>query len=201
MSESARLVARRDTTEESFTAFVLQSHSGLLRTAFLITGDRQLAEDLLQTVLTRLYLRWDRLEAVRGREAMAAYARAALARQAISWWRRAWRGEQPHAVLPEAATAAGTESFARIDDRAVLLTALRQLPVRQRTAVVLRYVDDLSEADTAQAMGCSVGAVKSHTSRALARLRQVMHDPDDPDDAGAPSRPTLSITPTEAGPR
>lgn len=155
---------------EGFTDFVRLRSGPLLRTAYLLcAGDRQAAEDLLQDVLERMYPRWRRISG-----SPEAYARVALANAAVNRWRRHSRRvvEAPlpdHTVGP---TVAGPhESIGHHDD---LLAALAQLPPRQRAAVVLRYFDDLSEADTAAALGCRVGTVKSQTARGLARLRAVL---------------------------
>ncbi|MBL8931314.1 MAG: SigE family RNA polymerase sigma factor [Kineosporiaceae bacterium] len=161
--------------DAEFTAFVRSAYPRLLRTAYLLTGEPGMAEDLVQTVLARLFLRWERLAGVRDRDALIAYARTALARQSISWWRRAWHRERPTAELPEPRDAtSGADPLTTLENRDLLVHALAQLPPRQRAAVVLRYFDDLTEAATAAAMGCSVGTVRAHTSRGIARLRDLM---------------------------
>lgn len=147
-----------------FEAFVLARRRSLLRTAWLLTGDWERAEDLVQSALLRCYPHWGRIAA----GDPDAYVRRALARLATSWWRRRWRGEVPTEVLPE---RADRDPYAQVDLRLAVLGALAQLPARQRAAVVLRYLDDLSEAQTAAALDCSVGTVKSQTAAALARLR------------------------------
>ncbi len=91
-----------------------------------------------------------------------------MATTATRWWRRRWTGERPTAELPE---HAGPHEYEPVDDRDRLRRALAELPARQRAMVVLRFYEDLSEAETAEALGVSVGTVKSTTSRALARLR------------------------------
>ncbi|MBK6871860.1 MAG: SigE family RNA polymerase sigma factor [Kineosporiaceae bacterium] len=169
----------RQRADEEFTAFVRASYPRLVRMGYLLTSDAGLAEDLVQTVLARLYLRWDRLDEVRDRGALSAYARTALTRQATSWWRRAWRAERPSATLPEPpATLGATDPSATVEVRDELIQALRRLPPRQRAAVVLRYFEDLTETATAQVMGCSVGTVRAHTSRGVARLRELVTEPD-----------------------
>lgn len=157
----------REATEQSFDEFVRARSPALLRSAYLLTTERHAAEDLLQDVLERTYLKWRRI-----RDAPEAYARRIMVNRAVDGWRRRGRRKEAkldHEVLPPHADHADG-----IVVRQVVLTALRALPARQRAAVVLRYLDDLSEADTAQAMGCSVGAVKSHTARGLAKLRAVL---------------------------
>lgn len=160
-------------TAPDFTAFVATSYPAFLRTAFLLTGDRQLAEDLVQTVLATLYLRWDRLDHVTD---LHAYARTALVRQSTSWWRRAWTGERPSDAAGRDADLGtdGGDPAERTAERDRLLRHLAVLPTKQRAAVVLRYYLDLSEADAAAAMGCSVGAVKTHTHRGVVRLRELL---------------------------
>lgn len=145
----------------------VQTHSAaLVRAAYLLTGDRQLAEDLAQTALAKVSLRW---EAVAGRGAPDAYVRKVMLRTAIGWRRRRWTGEHATARLPDVGVVDAT---AGVDAREQLRAALLVLPARQRAAVVLRFYEDLSEADTAATLGCSVGAVKSQTAKGLAKLRE-----------------------------
>jgi len=151
------------TPGEDFDAFVLGSSPGLLRAAVVLTGDTTAAEDLLQDVLERLYLRWGRVEDP------LPYVRRALVNGSRSRWRaRSRRPEVTLAARHDAPVADRTEDLA---DHDRVVRVLQQLPPRQRAVVVLRYLEDLSEADTAQLLGCSVGTVKSQASRALARLR------------------------------
>jgi RNA polymerase sigma-70 factor (sigma-E family) len=150
--------------EEAFNAFVSARSRHLLQTAFLLTGDRHRAEDLLQTALTRAYLRWDRILS----EDPEGYVRRTLANAHIDWWRRKpWR-EEPSSELPEVSVSDETASFAVRD---AVLQALAGLSRRQRAVVVLRYYEDLSEAEIANVLGCSAGTVKSAASRAMAKLR------------------------------
>ena len=148
-----------------FDEFVAARSTALLRTAYLLTRDHALAEDLLQTALTKAWFSWDR---VQGRH--EAYVRKILVNTYASWWRRKWNGEQATERLPEPAApdldAAG-DSAAATD----LWTALGNLPRRMRAVVVLRYFDDLTEAETADLLGISVGTVKSQTAKAFAKLR------------------------------
>ena len=157
---------------DDFDAFVTASSPALLRTACLLTGDAGRAEDLVQTVLAKLYLRWGSLDDVRRNGALHAYARTALVRQSTSWWRRAWTRERPIADLPE--PAAGDDPTEQWAERDRLVRHLDHLPARQRAALVLRFLDDLPEAEVAAALGCSVGTVKSHTHRGLARMRTLL---------------------------
>jgi RNA polymerase sigma-70 factor (sigma-E family) len=159
---------------EDFAEFVHADATRLLRVAYLLTGNHDAAEDLLQETLERVYVAWPRIDNP------FAYARTTLARRSASRWRaRARRPEAPLHLAAEVPHEDGTEQVAQRDR---LTRALAQLGPRQRAAVVLRYLEDLSEAETAAALGCSVGNVKSQTSRALARLRVVI-------DAGPPATP------------
>ena len=163
---------------EDFRAYVAARSPALLRTAYLLTGSRPDAEDLLQTALAKTFLSWGR---IREREALDGYVRRIMVNTRTSWWRRRKVDERPTGWLPE---TAGRDHTADLDLHDVLWTALAALPPRQRAAVVLRYYEDLSEAETAAVLGVSVGTVKSTTSRALARLRAevVLHDSDLHDD-------------------
>jgi RNA polymerase sigma-70 factor (sigma-E family) len=145
-----------------FAAFVNGRGPALQRTAYLLTGDWGLAEDLLQTALAKSYLAWSRIR----HEDPEGYVRKVLANTHATWWRRKWRGETPTAELPDRAhDDRGTE------DRLALAAALGRLPRRQRAVIVLRFHEDLTEATVAQALGISVGTVKSQTAKALAKLR------------------------------
>lgn len=141
--------------------------SGLARTAWLLTGDREQARDLVQTALTRTYAAWGRVR----REDAHAYARRVLVNAHTDWRRRRpWR-EHPTAIDVEPPARPGPGGADLVDERAALVAALRTLARRERAVVVLRYYADLSEAETADALGISRGAVKSLASRALAKLR------------------------------
>lgn len=149
-----------------FDEFVGARSRALVKAAWLLTGDWSSAEDLLQTALAKSYLSWGRIED--GRE--EAYVRRVLVTTYATWWRRAWRAEQPTERIVELADH--HDEAARADLRETLLVALAGLSRRQRATVVLRYYCDLSEAETAQALGCSVGTVKSQAAKGLARLRE-----------------------------
>lgn len=146
--------------EREFAAYVAARRRALLRAAWLLTSDWHLAEDLVQTALAKTYLAWRRIDD------HDAYVRRVLVTTYVTWWRRRWHGEEPTETLPETA-AAGLDT----DLRQQVYGVLRTLPRKQRAVVVLRYFEDLTEADTAAALGCSVGTVKSHHARAMARLR------------------------------
>ena len=161
--------------EADFTDFVTHRSGALLRTAFLLCGgDRDAAEDLLQDVLERAFPKWRR---IKGRP--EPYLRAALANTAANRWRNRSRRvrEVPlHDQTPPASP--GPEHQVIEEDRVV--RALEALPPRMRAVLVLRFFDDMSEADIAKALRCSTGTVKSQTSRGLARLREVLDDVPDP---------------------
>lgn len=146
----------------TFEEFATAQQRGLLRTAFVLTGDRHLAEDLVQTVLASAWLRWPRIGNLAQREA---YVQKMLFTQYVSWRRRRWWGEAPTADLPD---SEAPQPHPELD----LARALSALPRRQRAVVVLRYLLDLPEGETAEMLGCSVGTVKSQSSKALAALRQ-----------------------------
>jgi RNA polymerase sigma-70 factor (sigma-E family) len=146
-----------------FDGFVAARSSALLRTAYLLTRDHGLAEDLLQTSLTKAWFAWDRIDGNH-----EAYVRRILVNTFSSWWRRKWNGEHATDELPDTGTPDATDAAGESHD---LWEAMGRLPRRQRAVVVLRYFEDLTEAQTAQVLGCSVGTVKSQASKALARLR------------------------------
>jgi RNA polymerase sigma-70 factor (sigma-E family) len=142
-----------------FEEFVVARRDALLRTAYLLTGDHHDAEDLVQSALVKVVPKWGRIK-----DRPESYVRQVLARESVSRWRgRRWREVTTDAV-PE-----GTHHDSA--DRIALLEDLRKLSPRQRAVLVLRYFDDLTEADTAKALGISVGTVKSHVRDALTRLR------------------------------
>jgi RNA polymerase sigma-70 factor (sigma-E family) len=155
-----------DSGEDSFREFVAARWRPLLRTAYLLTGDAGRAEDLLQTALARLWLHWSRVE----HGAPEAYVRKILATTSASWWRRRWHGELPTAILPDPVSPDDLADRAAMRDE--LRVALAALSPRQRAVIVLRYADDLSEQQVAEALGVSVGTVKTLASRGLARLRE-----------------------------
>jgi RNA polymerase sigma-70 factor (sigma-E family) len=146
-----------------FDEFVAARSTRLLRTAYLLTRDHALAEDLLQTALTKAWFAWSRIE-----QDPEPYVRKILVNTFASWWRRKWNGEQAFAEPPEPEPARGPDA---VDERQDLWAAMGRLPRRQRAVVVLRFVEDLSEAETARLLGISPGTVKSQTSKALAKLR------------------------------
>jgi RNA polymerase sigma-70 factor (sigma-E family) len=153
-----------DSAAEAFRWFVTDRYERLLRVAYLLTGDARRAEDLLQRALAKTWFAWNRLHL----ESADAYVRVVLTRTYISDRRRRWNGELPTASVPE---GPAPDELTRVLDRDRLRRALATLPARMRSVLVLRYFEDLSEEQTAEALGCSVGTVKSQASRGLARLR------------------------------
>jgi RNA polymerase sigma-70 factor (sigma-E family) len=150
-----------------FADFVRRRGDRHLRTAVLLTGDWQAAQDLTQAALTELYRVWDRLDTGSDPDA---YLRRIMVNTQRSWWRARWRREIPIAAVPEHGSADDAEERNAV--AGVVRTALRSLPRRQRTALVLRYFEDLSETQTAELMRVSVGSVKTHTHRGLAAMRK-----------------------------
>jgi RNA polymerase sigma-70 factor (sigma-E family) len=164
----------RSEEEAAFEAFVAARYRRLLHTAYLLTGDHGRAEDLLQASLAKTWSAWPRLH----QTVAEAYVRTVLVRTYATWWRRRWRGERPVAQPPD---QAAPDELARLAERDALLRALGQLPARMRAALVLRYFEDYSERQVADALGCPVGTVKSLCSRGLARLRGIPSlQPDQP---------------------
>jgi len=160
---------RKDARDTDFAAYLAARQASLLRTAYLLTGNRHDAEDLVQTAFAKLYLSWDK---VRDQGAIDGYVRRILVNEHNSLWRRAWkrrehsaedetlhRLEQPHHDVQDDGTGSA------------LWDVVQTLPRKARAVVVLRYYEELSEAETAAALGISTGTVKSQTSRALAALR------------------------------
>jgi RNA polymerase sigma-70 factor (sigma-E family) len=156
--------AQRDA---EFTGYLAARQPALLRTAYLLTGDRHQAEDVLQTSLAKLYLAWDK---VHDRGAVDAYVRRIMVNENNSLWRRAWKKrEYATEVIPE-----GTPHLDQYDDGTNdrLWDVVQTLPPKARAVVVLRYYEQMSETEVADALGISVGTVKSQCSRALAALRE-----------------------------
>ena len=147
-----------------FDSYVVARRRSLLRTAWLLTGDWYAADDLVQNALMNCYPKWRRISAGDA----DAYVRRAIFNSHASWWRRRWRGERSTAEPPE--TSLG-DPYADSDQRSFVLNALAGLPARQRAVIVLRFYEDLTEAQTAEVLGCAVGTIKSQTAKALATLR------------------------------
>jgi RNA polymerase sigma-70 factor (sigma-E family) len=156
--------------ESEFRDFVAARGAALHRTAYLLVGDWGLAEDLVQTALVKTYLAWRRLGGI---GAVEPYTRKVLVNTAASGWRRRWRGERPGRTLPEPPVADGADARAERDR---VWQLVRGLPPRQRAVIVLRYYEDLTEAETARLLDISVGTVKSQSARAMDTLRRKLAD-------------------------
>lgn len=152
--------------DDGFERFVHARQRALQRTAWLLTGDRALAEDLVQTALARSWPRWER---IRRRDDPEIYVRRAMVNTWSTWYRRRLRGERPSDLALEQPSSCDVASEVAI--RMAVRDSLGLLNDRQRAVVVLRLFDDLSEAQVARVLKCPVGTVKSQLSRALARLR------------------------------
>jgi RNA polymerase sigma-70 factor (sigma-E family) len=158
-----------DDDEADFRNFVTARWPALVRTAYLITTDLGTAEDCVQEALTRVHRRWRKLRRDGRPEA---YTHRAVINAALSWRRRRRVREVPLTSSEQTAAAPVDESLDGLD--AALLAALRSLPPQMRATVVLRYLEDQSEAETARLLGCSIGTVKSAGSRGVARLRSAL---------------------------
>ena len=155
---------------DEFALFVASSSAALYRTAALLTsGDPYAAQDLMQEAYGETYRRWHRIEEPK---AALAYTRRILVRMASSRWKRIGKDRAHLEATPVREAVTAHDDL--VDAQQDLLAALRQLSPRQRAVVVLRYYEDLTEADTAAILGCSTGAVKSHASRALRSLRELL---------------------------
>jgi RNA polymerase sigma-70 factor (sigma-E family) len=160
----------RDTRDTDFVAYLAARQPSLLRTAYLLTGNRHDAEDLVQTAFAKLYLSWDK---VRDQGSMDGYLRRILVNEHNSLWRRAWKRRE-HTADDTVLHALDRPHHDAPDDGvgAALWDVVQTLPRKARAVVVLRYYEEMSEAETAAVLGISVGTVKSQTSRALAALRE-----------------------------
>jgi RNA polymerase sigma-70 factor (sigma-E family) len=161
---------------EEFTAFARNRTQALLRSAYLLTGDQHLAEDLVQASLARTYLAWRRLDDPANAEA---YTRRVMYRLQVSSWRRRRVREAVTADLPEPRHP-GNDPTDAADLRIALRAALLRLPPRQRAVLVLRFFEDHTEAEAAELLDVSIGTVKSQAARGLARLRAIAPELADP---------------------
>lgn len=158
---------RMDTADDEFDSFVRARTHALLRSAYLLTGDQHLAEDLVQGALARTHQAWRRLQHTGNAEA---YTRRTMYHMQVSRWRRRRVAEVLPGELPE---RAGPDHAAAVSLRLVLRAALLKLPARQRAVLVLRFFEDRTESEAADLLGVTVGTVKSQTAKALARLRAI----------------------------
>ncbi|KQZ76181.1 SigE family RNA polymerase sigma factor [Nocardioides sp. Root151] len=155
--------------DEEFTEWMTARQGVLFRTAFLVAGDKQTAEDLVQTAAAKLYLVWDRVHA---RGNVDAYMRRIIINENNSLWRRPWK-KREH-VTEELPESGYVDQVGDPVEAAGLWSAVQQLPARQRAVIVLRYYEDLSEAEIAETLEISPGTVKSQASRAMATLRTLV---------------------------
>jgi RNA polymerase sigma-70 factor (sigma-E family) len=160
---------------DGFREFLAARQTTLIRAGWLLTGDVQHAEDLVQTALVKIMPHWNRLYAAGEVEP---YLRRIMATTYTSWRRRRWNAEVPADAIPEHGNASRSDPNDEVGVRDELFTALRSLPRGQRAVVVLRFYFDLSESDTAAALGCGTGTVKSQSSKALATLRRLLPSTD-----------------------
>jgi RNA polymerase sigma-70 factor (sigma-E family) len=159
--------------DENFTAYVRDRGQHHLRVALLLTGDWHAAEDLVQASLVKLYRVWPRIETGTGTgTGPDAYLRRIMVNTHRSWWRARWRRETPAETVPEVSSADDLADRQALG--ALVRQALAGLPRQQRAVLVLRYWEDLPEAEVAALLGCSAGAVKSHAHRGLRRLRELL---------------------------
>ncbi|GAB3912261.1 SigE family RNA polymerase sigma factor [Kibdelosporangium lantanae] len=178
----------RKPEEERFRAFAAGQAAALRRCAYLFCGDWHLAEDLTQTTLIKIYRAWAK---VHKQDSIHNYARKVLLNTWLDEKRRPWRRSELRVAAPpdfEDVLADPSAAEARSWAKAMTHRALLELPQRQRAALVLRYFDDLSVAETAAVLGCSEGTVKSQTARGLETLRVVV----DNLTAGRPARRAVS---------
>ena len=191
--------------EAEFREFVTARWIALLRTAYLLTGDHGRAEDLVQNALVRVHRHWAKVLAEddgsqeRGPEA---YVRKTMVNLNTDWWRRLGSRERPGGILPGGDRPSAADAYAEMELREDLWAELRALPAKMRATLVLRYFEDLGEAETADILGCSIGAVKSQCSRGLARLQKAMTVSDGalhPTTAASPPTPHIPHQP--ASPR
>ncbi|MET8399343.1 SigE family RNA polymerase sigma factor [Streptomyces sp900116325] len=183
---------------ENFREFVENRSTALLKTAVLLNGgDRHAAEDLLQNALIKAAGRWHRIDEPE------AYVRQILYRQQVNRWRLKWLRRElsvPEPLENPAAHHAVDDGPGAADLRIVMRAALARLTARQRTVLVLRYFEDLPEADVARLLGCSVGTVRSTTHRSLARLRRLAPELAALGPADAEQQPSRDFSPVEVRP-
>ena len=181
----------RQSDEDHFTAFVAANSATLFRTAYLMTGDYHRAEDLVQTTLVRVYQRWSRVEVM---DRPVAYARKVLVNQSTSWWRRRSAHESPTLLRDERSWDGRLEGLAEHER---VWAAVLSLPPRQRAVTVLKYYEDLSEAEIAATLDMAPGTVKSHGHAAARRLAVLLAEPSAlvAEPAALPTGTTQEVTP------
>ena len=161
----------QQTDEDDFSEFVRAQHARLFRTVYLLTGDYHQAEDVVQATFMRLYQRWGRISAMRD---PGTYARKVAVNQVWPRRRRRSSGEVPAFKLVEGALPGPADD---VSDHAALWSAVLTLPVRQRAVIVLRFYEDLTEAQTAEILGMALGTVKSHCHTGCQRLAGLLGEP------------------------
>jgi RNA polymerase sigma-70 factor (sigma-E family) len=183
---------RQSERDQAFAEFVAAYSGELLRVAYLLTGDQAAAEDLLQTAMLKTYLAWPRLDQT---VPLGAYVRRVLYTTHVSGWRRRRFREVLTGTLPERPHQA--DQYAEHDERDRLWRLVSRLPAMQRATIVLRFYEDRSEQETARLLGIAPGTVKAHTSRGLARLRELeQRSAPDPPAVPAPA-PLTRPVPTQ----
>jgi len=179
----------RATDEAEFKAYAAARMRDLRRTAFLLCGDWHHADDVVQTVFTKLYVNWDK---VQRHDRLDAYVKTMLVRATFDRRRRmSWRRELSSASPPETPTPTPSS----VEDRLLLFDALAKMPPRQRAVVVLRFWQDLDVTETAHLLGCSEGTVKSQSARGLAKLRELLAPSDSPSGSPSDSEPLMEGQP------
>lgn len=168
--------------DDEFDAFITASWPSLFRSAVLIMGEHQLAEDLLQSTMTKVYRAWPRVSRV---DHPRAYARTVMTNEAISWSRKRSSTEHPSQTWADVAVPGHEE---RVTQTEQVRQLLQELSPRQRAVVVLRYYEDMSEAEIAASLGISTGTVKSHAHHAMRSLERLLtaDDPDHVEPSGGP---------------
>ncbi|GAB3221700.1 SigE family RNA polymerase sigma factor [Glycomyces halotolerans] len=160
---------RNDSDEAAFRSFALDQRDGLRRYAYMLCGDWHEADDIVQKSLTKLFPAWHRIEP----DGAVSYARKIVTNTYLSHLRRGWvRRERTTAQLPEPAVQGSPQSA--VDTRMEVLAALERLPAKQRATIVLRYCEQLTVEETAAVMRCSIGTVKSQSSKAIRALRKLL---------------------------
>ena len=157
-------------TRRDFGEFVAARSPELLRLAYVLTGDQHAAEDLLQSALTKAAAHWGRIHGE-----PEGYVRRILYREQVGWWRR--RARRPEIAMARVPELPARDEVAGVETRLALRDALLALPPGKRVMLVLRYLEDLSEGQVADILGCSVGTVRSQTHKAIAQLRSVLPSP------------------------
>lgn len=157
-----------DKARARFGEFAQSRTTALIRVAYLLTGDQQAAEDLVQSALAKTYAKWSTIR----HEDPEGYVRTVMYREQIGWWRR--RGRRRETLVDTPVERAHRDDSDRVDLRLAMRSALMRLPATQRAVLVLRYYEDLPEEQVADVLGCPVGTVRSRTHRAIGRLRELL---------------------------